>query len=97
MIYVANFKIIADEGALGLGLTSTEFGEEFTFAGISTENAEDKYIYTPVLDFTAISGLTVGGKAVGPAMPEDAPFTAITTDAGPVISIKEQGTVGGVP
>ena len=83
VLYVGEFKIIADEGSLELGLTTTEFGQKFTFA------SEDGTDIMPVLDFSAISGLTVGGKPVGPEMPEDAPFTAITTDAGPIVAIEQ--------
>ena len=90
-LYVGEFKIIAEEGELGLGLTTTEFGQKFTFA------SEDGTDIMPVLDFSAISGLTVGGKAVGPEMPEDAPFTAITTDAGAILAIEQQDDVNGVP
>ena len=91
VLYVGEFKIIADEGSLELGLTTTEFGQKFTFA------SEDGTDIMPVLDFFAISGLTVGGKAVGPEMPEDAPFTAITTDVGPIVAIEEADWVSGVP
>ena len=91
VLYVGEFKIIADEGSLELGLTTTEFGQKFTFA------SEDGTDIMPVLDFSAISGLTVGGKPVGPEMPEDAPFTAITTDAGPIVAIEEADWVNGVP
>ena len=91
VLYVGEFKIIADEGSLELGLTTTEFGQKFTFA------SEDGTDIMPVLDISAISGLTVGGKAVGPEMPEDAPFTAITTDVGPIVAIEEADWVNGVP
>ena len=82
MLYVGEFEIIAEEGELGLGLTTTEFGQKFTFADVDGKDI------MPELDFSAITGLTVGGKAVGPEMPEDAPFTAITTDAGPIVAVE---------
>ena len=91
ILYTANFKIISEEGELGLGLTTTEFGQKFTFAD------SDGNDIMPELDFSDITGLTVGGKAVGPEMPEDAPFTAITTDAGPIVAIEEADWVNGVP
>lgn len=91
ILYTANFKIIAEEGELGLGLTTTEFGKEFSFANLSGDDI------APALDFSAISGLTVGGIPVGPEMPEDAPFTAITTDAGPIVAIEEADWIGEVP
>ena len=90
-LYVGEFKIIAEEGELGLGLTTTEFGQKFTFAD------SDGNDIMPELDFSAITGLTVGGKAVGPAMPDDVPFTAITTDAGPIVAIEEADWVNDVP
>lgn len=83
LLYTANFEIIAEEGELGLGLTTTEFGKEFMFADVDGNDI------MPALDFSAITGLTVGGKPVGPEMPEDAPFTAITTDAGPIVAIEQ--------
>ena len=82
ILYVAEFKITAEAGALNLGLKTTEHCEYFTFCD---ENLQD---IDPEIDVTAISGLTVGGKAVGPEMPEDAPFTAITTDAGAILAVE---------
>lgn len=83
LLYTANFEIIAEEGELGLGLTTTEFGKEFMFADVGGNDI------MPALDFSAITGLTVGGKPVGPAIPEDAPFTAITTNVGPIVAIEQ--------
>ena len=96
LIYIAKFEIIADTGALDLGLTTTEFGQKFTFA-----NADGTDIM-PALNFSAITGLTVGGKPVGPEMPENAPFTAITTDAGAIVDVEDCGLLavdpwGGMP
>lgn len=85
ILYVGEFKIIADEGSLELGLTTTEVGQKYAFAD-SNGN-----ITMPELDFSKISGLTVGGKPVGPEMPEGAPFTAITTDVGPIVDVEECG------
>lgn len=85
LLYTANFEIIAEEGELGLGLTTTEFGKEFMFADVGGNDI------MPALDFSAITGLTVGGKPVGPEMPEDAPFTAITTDAGAIVDVEDCG------
>ena len=90
MIFIANFEIIADSGELGLGL-KTDDATVFEYVGVDLESMDVE------LDVSAISGLTVGGKAVGPEMPEDAPFTAITTDAGPVIAIEEADWIDGVP
>ena len=82
MIFIANFEIIAESGELGLGL-KTDSATQFEMADLDMNDI-------PVnLDFSAISGLTVGGKPVGPDMPEDAPFTAITTDAGPIVAIEQ--------
>lgn len=90
-LYTAVFEIVSEDGELGLGLTTTEHGQEFTFANAAGDDID------PTLDFSAISGLTVGGKPVGPEMPEDAPFTAITTDAGAILAIEQQEDVNDVP
>lgn len=87
ILYVAEFTIIAEKGALGLGLVTTEHGAKFTFAAANGDDID------PEIDFSAIEGLTVGGKAVGPAMPEDAPFTAVTTNKGDAIEIQDEGEV----
>ena len=83
ILYVGEFKIIAEDGALDLGLATTEVGQKYAFADSNGNTT------MPELDFSKISGLTVGGKPVGPEMPENAPFTAITTDVGPIVAIEE--------
>ena len=90
MMFVANFEIIADSGELGLGL-KTDTAQNFEMADMQWNDIP------VILDFSAISGLTVGGKPVDPEMPEDAPFTAITTDVGPIVAIEEADWVNGVP
>ena len=81
-LYTANFEIIAG-GELGLGLVATETGvNEFIFAD---ELGND---INPVVDLTAITGLKAEGPTAGPEMPEDAPFTAITTDAGDIVAVE---------
>ena len=90
VVFTANFEIVAESGELGIGLKNgdrTEF-ELLDMDGNVTE---------AVIDTSALNGLTVGGKPVGPAMPEDAPFTAITTDVGPIVAIEEADWVNGVP
>lgn len=90
VVFTANFEIVAESGELGIGLKNgdrTEF-ELLDMDGNVTE---------AVIDTSALNGLTVGGKPVGPEMPEDAPFTAITTDAGPIVAIEEADWVNGVP
>ena len=89
ILFTANFEIVGS-GELGIGLKNGS-GEEFQMKG--TDSAD----LNPTIDFSAVSGLTVGGKAVGPEMPEDAPFTAITTDVGPIVAIEEADWVNGVP
>lgn len=90
MIFTANFEIIAESGELGLGL-KTDRATQFEMADLDMNDI-------PVnLDFSAITGLTVGGKPVGPEMPEDAPFTAITTDVGPIVAIEEADWIGDAP
>ena len=90
VIFTANFEIVG-EGELGIGLNTDT---AFDFQIRNLEGTED----VPAnLDFSAISGLTVGGAPVGPEMPEDAPFTAITTDAGPIVAVEEADWIDGVP
>lgn len=96
ILYVGEFKIIAEDGALGLGLATTEVGQKYAFADSNGNTT------MPELDFSKISGLTVGGKPVGPEMPENAPFTAITTDAGAIVDVEDCGLLavdpwGGYP
>lgn len=79
-LFVANFTIVG-EGELGIGLKNAD---ETEFQ-IRNENSET---VNATLDFTAVTGLTVGGVPVGPEMPEDAPFTNITTDAGPIVDVQ---------
>ena len=81
LIYTAKFEIIAG-GDLGLGLTTTEFGEKYTFADANRTDIIAQ------LDFSAISGLKAAGASAAPDMPEDAPFTAITTDAGNILAVE---------
>ena len=90
VIFTANFEIVG-EGELGIGL-NTDTASDFQIRNL--EGTED----VPAnLDFSAIYGLTVGGAPVGPEMPEDAPFTAITTDAGPIVAVEEADWIDGVP
>ena len=85
-LYTANFEIIGS-GDLELGLKDTDATE---FEMIGSENAT-----VPVtFDYSAIENLSVAApEAEGPAIPADAPFTAITTDGGDVISIEQQENV----
>ena len=90
MLFVANFEIVGD-GALDIGFADMDNPERFEMVDNTGTSCN------PIVDTTAMDGLTVGGKAVGPAMPEDAPFTAITTDAGPIVAIEEADWVNDVP
>ena len=85
-LFTANFEIIAETGELGIGLKTGD-ATEFQMWDASRNDVG------AVIDTSAISGLTVGGAAVGPEMPEDAPFTAITTDAGPIVAVEQMGDV----
>lgn len=85
-LYTANFKIIAG-GELGLGLATTEHGTAFTFADVNGTDID------PMIDVSALQGLTAAGAAAAPDMPEDAPFSAITTDAGTIQGIEDCGEV----
>ena len=90
VIFTAYFEIIADSGELEIGLKDADT-TEFEFSDF------DGNFLGAIIDYSAISGLTIGGKPVGPEMPEDAPFTAITTDAGDILAIEQQDDVNGVP
>ena len=90
MLYEANFTIIGI-GSLELGMVG-EYGDEYCFDGV------DAGFIDPVLDLTALEGLMVQGSGEeGIVIPEGAPFTAITTDAGDIIAIEQQDDVNGVP
>ena len=88
-LFVANFEIISG-GDMGLGL-KTDDATEYEIKNIGGDDIN------PILDYSAISGLKAAGEGAGPEMPEDAPFTAITTDAGPIVAIEEADWVNGVP
>ena len=89
-IFTANFEIIGS-GDLGLGLKDAD-GTEFEMADMDMNDI------WPIIDYSAISGLSVAGSGdAGVTIPNGAPFTAITTDAGDVIAIEEQDDVNGVP
>lgn len=86
VLYTANFEIIGEEGELGLGLKTTEFGREFSFADVDGNDI------MPALDFSAITGLTVGGKAVGAEIPEalvELGVSAITANNGGTVTAIE--------
>lgn len=90
LLYVANFEIIGS-GALELGMVD-EYGDEYCFDSV------DGGFLNPILDLTALTGLSVAGSDDGGVViPDDAPFTAITTDAGAAIAIEQQDDVNGVP
>ena len=90
VLFVANFEIIGS-GDLELGLKDADKSEfEMT--------SQDTSAVPVTIDFSAIEDLTVAGSGnAGAAIPEGAPFTAITTDAGDVIAIEQQEDVNGVP
>lgn len=83
-LYEANFTIIAG-GDLNLGLAQTQpdIDENFTFAD------ENGVSYQPTIDMSALQGLKANGSLPPAEIPEDAPFTAITTDAGAIESVEE--------
>ena len=90
VLFVANFEIIGS-GDLELGLKDADKSEfEMT--------SQDTSAVPVTIDFSAIEDLTVAGSGnEGATIPEGAPFTAITTDAGDVIAIEQQDDVNGVP
>jgi len=85
-LFVANFEIIGS-GELGIALKDAD-ASELQMSGAESGNLDIN------LDYSAISGLSVAApEAEGPAIPDGAPFTAITTDAGAVLAIEQQENV----
>ena len=90
VIYTANFEIIGS-GDLGLGIKDAD-ATEFEMAAVDATDID------VTVDTSALSGLSVAAPSTGGVtIPDGAPFTAITTDAGDVIAIEEQDDVNGVP
>ena len=84
-IFTANFEIIGS-GDLEIGLKNAD-ATEFEMANGETDIAV-------TVDYSAIENLSVAGaEPEGPAIPDGAPFTAITTDAGAAIAIEQQEDV----
>ena len=84
-LFVANFEVVGS-GELGIGLKDTD-RTEFEMVNAAMEVIE------PTIDYSALEGLAVAGGDEGAAIPEGAPFTAITTDAGAVLAIEQQENV----
>ena len=85
-LFTAIFEIVGS-GDLEIGLKNTD-RTEFEMVNV------DQGVITPNIDYSAISGLSVAAPSTGGAtIPEGAPFTAITTDAGDVIAIEEMDAV----
>jgi len=89
-LFTANFTIVG-EGSLDITLKQSDTVTLYQMKNAAGDDVNFK------INLSALNGLTVGGKAVGPAIPEDAPFTAITTNVGAVIAIDQQDDVDGVP
>ena len=89
-LFVANFEVIGS-GELGLGLKDTD-ATEFEMANADMEDID------VTIDYSAMEGLSVAApEAEGPVIPDGAPFTAVTTDAGAAIAIEQQEDVNGAP
>ena len=93
-LFTANFKIVGS-GDLNISLLDSETETTFMMNNATYEELD------VTIDYSAIEGLTVAGGDEGAAIPDGAPFTAITTDAGAVLAIEQQEDVsfngGGVP
>lgn len=85
-LFTANFKIVGS-GDLNISLLDSETETTFMMNNATYEELD------VTIDYSAIEGLTVAGGDEGAAIPEGAPFTAITTDAGNVLAIEEQEAV----
>lgn len=84
-IFTANFEIIGS-GDLEIGLKDAD-ATEFEMANGETDIAV-------TFDYSAIENLSVAApEPEGPAIPDGAPFTAITTDTGAAIAIEQQDNV----
>lgn len=85
-LFVANFEIVGS-GDLDIALKDAD-ATEFEMANADMEDIAVTF------DYSAISGLSVAApEPDGPAIPDGAPFTAITTDAGAVLAIEQQENV----
>ena len=90
VLFVANFEIVGS-GDLELALKEAD-ETEFQMANQDLDNIN------PVIDYSAIENLSVAGFGnEGATIPEGAPFTAVTTDAGDILAIEQQDDVNGVP
>ena len=83
---ICTFTFTAKEDVAGEGL--------FKLVPVSITDYDDFYNVAEELDENHV---TVMVGTPGVAMPEGAPFTAITTDAGDVIAVEQQEDVYGVP
>ena len=89
-LFVANFEIIGS-GDLDIALKDTD-RTEFEMVNFDME------VLTPMFDYSALEGLSVAAPATGGAViPDGAPFTAVSTDAGEVLVIEQMDDVNGVP
>ena len=85
-LFVANFEIVGS-GDLDIALKDAD-ATEFEMANADMEDIAVTF------DYSAIENLSVAApEAEGPAIPDGAPFTAITTDAGAAIAIEQQENV----
>lgn len=80
ILFVGEFRIIAG-GDPEIRLAD-EDNTEFNMTNIALESI------VPEIDYSAISNLKMEGSSAAPDMPEDAPFTAITTNAGPIVAVE---------
>jgi len=85
-LYTIEFEFIAENGELGLGL-QTEITDPkyppFTFNDVNKTLTAADY----VIDDSAIVGQSIG------IIPYGAPFTTVSTNAGPVIAVEQQENV----
>ena len=86
VLFVANFEIVGS-GELNIGLKDADLSE---FEMVN----QDQESVAVTVDYSALEGLSVAApEAEGPVIPDGAPFTAITTDAGDVIAIEQKENV----
>lgn len=89
-LFTANFEIIG-EGELDLHFNENKY---------EIKNLDGSADVVATIDYSAIENLHVG--QIGPVIPDGAPFTTVTTDAGAAITVEDCGVLevdpwGGMP
>ena len=94
LAFIANFTIIGS-GNMELGFVVDNPADPDSQFQMGNNAGDDlTEAAAAAIDYTAIENLIVAGdEPEGPEIPDGAPFTAITTDAGAAIAIEQQENV----